>query len=86
MMKFSVFAAAIIAAVTYVASSGFAYHDTLRGGISIGVVLPIVIVVVIGMLGLGFGIGRSERRNQNGSASTSDDDAQPIRRRRTAVT
>ncbi len=56
MMKISVFAATIIATVTFVASSAFAYHpnhDTLRGGGSIGVVLPIVIVVVIGMVGLG---------------------------------
>ena len=52
-MKFSVFAASIIATVTFVASSAFAYHDTLRGGGSIGVVLPIVIVVVLGMVGLG---------------------------------
>ncbi len=56
MMKFSVFAATIIATVTFVASSAFAYHpnhDPLRGGGSIGVVLPIIIVVVIGMVGLG---------------------------------
>ncbi len=53
MMKFSVFAATIIATETFVASSAFAYHDILRGGSSIGVVLPIVIVVVIGMVGLG---------------------------------
>ena len=56
MMKFSVFAATIIATVTFVASSAFAYHPNhtpLRGGGSIGVVLPIVIVVVVGMVGLG---------------------------------
>ena len=53
MMKFSVFAATIIATVTFVASSAFAYHDSLRGGGSLDVVLPIVIVVVIGMVGLG---------------------------------
>ena len=53
MMKFSIFAATIITTVTFVASLAFAYHDTLRGGGSIGVVLPIVIVVVIGMVGLG---------------------------------
>ena len=52
-MKFPVFAAAIIATVTFVASSAFAYHGTLGGGSSIGAVLPIVIVVVIGMVGLG---------------------------------
>ena len=53
MMKFSVFAATIIASVTFVASSAFAYHDTSRGGGSIGAVLPIIIVVVLGMVGLG---------------------------------
>ena len=52
-MNFSAFAAAIIASVAFVASSAFAYHDTSRGGGSIGVVLPIVIVVVLGMVGLG---------------------------------
>jgi len=56
MMKFSVFSATIIAIITYVASSAFAYHpyhDPLRGGGSIGAVLPIIIVVVVGMVGLG---------------------------------
>ncbi len=58
MMKFSVFAATIIASVTFVATSTFAYHpnpdyDPLRGGGSIGAILPIVIVVVIGMVVLG---------------------------------
>jgi len=52
-MSFSAFAAAIIASVAFIASSAFAYHDTSRGGGSIGVVLPIVIVVVLGMVGLG---------------------------------
>ena len=52
-MSFSAFAAAIIASVAFVASSAFSYHDTSRGGGSIGVVLPIVIVVVLGMVGLG---------------------------------
>ena len=52
-MNFFAFAAAIIASVAFVASSAFAYHDTSRGGGSIGVVLPIVIVVVLGMVGLG---------------------------------
>ena len=52
-MSFSAFAAAIIASVAFVASSAFAYHDTSRGGGSIGVVLPMVIVVVLGMVGLG---------------------------------
>ena len=58
MMKFSVFAFTIIASVTFVASSTFAYHpnqdhDPLRDGGSIGSVLPIVIVVFLGMVGLG---------------------------------
>ncbi len=56
MMKFSVFAATIIATVTFIASSAFAYHpnhDPLRGGGSVDAFLPIVIVVVIGMVGLG---------------------------------
>ena len=56
MMKFSAFAATIIASVTFVASSTFAYHpyhDPSRGGGSIGAVLPIIIVVVLGMVGLG---------------------------------
>ena len=52
-MKFSVFAVAIIATVTFVASSAFAYHGTSRGVASMGVVLPIVIFVVLGMVGLG---------------------------------
>ena len=55
-MSFSVFTATIIASVTFVASSAFAYHpiyDTSRGGGSIEAVLPIVIVVVVGMVGLG---------------------------------
>ena len=52
----SVFAATIIASVTFVASLAFAYHpnhDPSRGGISIGAVLPIIIVVVLGIIGLG---------------------------------
>ena len=52
----SVFAATIIASVTFFASLAFAYHpnhDPSRGGGSIGVVIPIVIVVVIGFVGLG---------------------------------
>ena len=56
MMKFSVFSATIIATVTFVVSSAFAYHpyhDPLRGGGSIGAVLPIIIVVVVGIVGLG---------------------------------
>ena len=54
MMKFSVFAATIIASVTFVASSPLAYHDALRSGGSIDAVLPINVVVVLGMVGLGF--------------------------------
>ncbi len=46
-------AATIIASVIFLASSAVAYHDTVRGGGSIGAILPIVIVVVIGMVGLG---------------------------------
>ena len=53
MMRFSSFAATIIASVTFVASSAFAYHGTLSGGGSIGAILPIVVVVVLGMVGLG---------------------------------
>ena len=56
MMKFSAFAATIIASVTFVASSAFAYHpnyDPSTSGGSIGSVLPIIIVVVLGMIGLG---------------------------------
>ena len=55
-MSFSVFAATFFVNVTFVASSAFAYHpyhDPLRGGGSIGAVLPIIIVVVVGMVGLG---------------------------------
>jgi hypothetical protein len=52
-MSFSVFAATIIATVTFVAPSALAYHDTSRGGGSINAVLPIIIVVVVGMIGLG---------------------------------
>ena len=53
MMRFSTFAATIIASVNFVASSAFAYHDTLSGGGSIGAILPIVVVVVLGVVGLG---------------------------------
>ena len=53
MMKFFIFTAAIIANVTFVASSAVAYHDTLRSGGSISPILPIVVVVVVGMVGLG---------------------------------
>ena len=63
-MSFSVFAATLIATVTFVASSAFAYHDTLRGGGSIGVVLPIVVVVFIGMVGLGI-LDRKMRKTKS---------------------
>ncbi len=53
MMKFSVFAATIIATVTFVASSAFAYHDGSGHGGSIGAILPMAIVVVLGMVGIG---------------------------------
>ncbi len=46
-------AATILASVIFLTSSVVAYHDTVRGGGSIGVVLPIIIAVVIGMVGLG---------------------------------
>ncbi len=52
--------ATILATVIFLTSSAVAYHDTVRGGGSIGrgggsigAILPIVIVVVIGMVGLG---------------------------------
>ena len=48
MMRFSAFAATIIASVNFVASSAFARHDTLSGGGSIGAILPIVVLVVLG--------------------------------------
>ena len=47
------------ALVALPASPAFAYHDTLgdgaaiRGGASIGVILPIVVVVVVLMVGVG---------------------------------
>ncbi len=53
MMRFSAFAATIIASVNFVASSAFAYHGTFRGSGSIGAALPIVVVVLLGMVGLG---------------------------------
>ncbi len=53
MMRFSAFAATIIASVNFVASSAFAYHDTIGLGASIGGFLPIVLVVVLGIVGLG---------------------------------
>jgi len=60
MMRFSAFAATIIASVTFVASSAFAYHGTLSGGGSIGAILPIVVVVMLGMVG--FGIWNRKKR------------------------
>ncbi len=53
MMRFSAFAATIIASVNFVAFSAFAHHGTLSGGSSIGAILPIVVLVVLGMVGLG---------------------------------
>jgi hypothetical protein len=52
-MNYSVFAVAIIAGVTFVASSAFAYHDAVGHGGSIGAILPMAIVVILGMVGLG---------------------------------
>ncbi len=57
-------AATIIASVIFVASSAFANHDTLRGGGSIGAILPIVVVVVLGMVGLGIW-GRKKRKTKS---------------------
>ena len=53
MMNVFLFTAAIIASVTFVASSAVAHHDTLRSGGSISGILPIIVVVVLGMVGLG---------------------------------
>ncbi len=53
MMRFSAFAATIIATVHFVAFSVFAHHGTLSSGGSIGAILPIVVAVVFGMVGLG---------------------------------
>ncbi len=64
MMRFSSFAVTIIASVTFVASSAFAYHGTLSGGGSIGAILPIVVVVVLGMVGLGIW-GRKKRKTKS---------------------
>ena len=66
-MSFSVFAATLIATVTFVAPSAFAYHpnfDASRGDGSIGAVLPIVIVVFIGMVGLGI-LDRKMRKTKS---------------------
>ena len=62
MMRFSAFAATIIAGVNIVASSAFAYHP--RGGASIGATLPIVVVIVLGMVGLGIW-GRKKRKTKS---------------------
>ena len=53
MMNVFLFNIAIIASVTFVASSAVAHHDTLRSGGSISAILPIIVVVVLGMVGLG---------------------------------
>ena len=63
------------ALVALPASPAFAYHDTLgdgasiRGGASIGVILPIVVVVVVLMVGVGIwgrktGKTKSRRRKR----------------------
>ena len=53
MMNVFLFTAAIIASVTFVASSAVAHHDTLRSGGSISAILPTIVVVVLGMVELG---------------------------------
>ncbi len=63
MMRFSAFAATIIACVNFVASSAFAYHPGGSGGRSIGAILPIAVVVVLGMVGLGIW-GRKKRKSK----------------------
>ncbi len=66
MMRFSAFAATIIAGVNIVASSAFAYHPRGGGssGGSIGAILPMVVVVVLGMVGLGIW-GRKKRKTKS---------------------
>ncbi len=66
MMRFSAFAATIIASVTCVASSAFAYHPRGGGssGGSIGAILPLVVVVVLGMVALGIW-GRKKRKTKS---------------------
>ncbi len=39
MMRFSAFAATIIASVNFIASSAFAYHGTFRGNYHLAIVL-----------------------------------------------
>ncbi len=41
------------ALVVLLASPAFARHDTLGGGASLGVILPIIVVVVLVMVGVG---------------------------------
>ena len=67
MMRYSAFAATIIAGVTFVASSAFAYHPRGGGstsGGSIGAILPMVVVVVLGMVALGIW-GRKKRKTKS---------------------
>ena len=63
MMRFSAFAAAIIASVNFAASSALAYHPGGGHGGSIGGILPIAVVVVLGMVGLGIW-GRKKRKTK----------------------
>ncbi len=66
MMRYSAFAATIVAGVTFVASSAFAYHPRGGGssGGSIGAILPMVVVVVLGMVALGIW-GRKKRKTKS---------------------
>ena len=70
MMRYSAFAATIVAGVTFVASSAFAYHPRGGGssggssGGSIGAILPMVVVVVRGMVALGIW-GRKKRKTKS---------------------
>ncbi len=64
MMRFSAFAATIIASVNFAASSAFAYHPGGGHGGSIGAILPIAAVVVLGMVGLWIW-GRKKRKTKS---------------------
>ncbi len=62
-----VLAVALVPAAALVAlpaSPALAYHDTLGGGASIGVILPIVVVVVVLMVGVGIW-GRKKRKTKS---------------------
>jgi hypothetical protein len=63
MMRFPAFAATIIASVSFVASSAFAYHPGGGHGGSFGAILPIAVVVVLGLVGLGIW-GRKKRKTK----------------------